>query len=232
MNKPLIILPLMVGIISCSTAKRSTSSAGAGSKTNSTTKTVTKSSPAFIENISIKPEKQHSKQETVTKPLVVQTSSTDTSSGSDENLLPVEFSEILQFKYAILLNVPVEEVTNKHQIEYIESWYGAPYRLGGSDRSGIDCSAFTQNLLASLYGLSIARTSKEQYANCKRIKKDDLEEGDLVFFYTTRKKVIAHVGVYLCNNKFIHASVSSGVMISDLNDEYFAKRYIGAGRVK
>jgi hypothetical protein len=231
MNKPLIILPLMVGIISCSTMKRSTS-AGAGSKTNSTTKTDSKSSPAFIENISIKPEKQHSRQETVSKPVVLQTSSTDTTSGFEDNSLPVEFSETLQFKYAILLNVPVEEVTNRHQIEYIESWYGTPYRMGGSDRSGIDCSAFTQNLLASLYGLSIARTSKEQYASCKRIKRDDLEEGDLVFFYTTRKKVISHVGVYLCNNKFIHASVSSGVMISDLNDEYFAKRYMGAGRVK
>ena len=232
MNKPLIILPLMVGIVSCSTMKRSTSTAGTSPKTNSTTKTGTKSSPAFIENISIKPDKQHSKQETVAKPVSMQTSPADTLSSFGDISSSVEFSETLQFKYAILLNVPVEEITNKHQIEYIESWYGTPYRLGGTDRSGIDCSAFSQNLIAALYGLSIARTSKEQYENCQRIKRDDLEEGDLVFFYTKKKKVISHVGVYLRNNKFVHASTSLGVMISDLNDEYFAKRFMGAGRVK
>jgi len=213
--------------------KRSTSTTGTSSKTtNSSTKTDSKSSPAFIETISIKPDKQHSRQETVARPVSMQTSSIDTLSSFGHDAAAVEFSETLQFKYAILLNIPVEEVTNKPQIEYIESWYGTPYRLGGTDRSGIDCSAFSQNLMASLYGLNIARTSKEQYASCKRIKKDELEEGDLVFFYTKKKKVISHVGVYLRNNKFVHASTSSGVMISDLNDEYFAKRYMGAGRVR
>jgi cell wall-associated NlpC family hydrolase len=225
MNKPLIILPLVVSVISCSTLKKTATPAAS---TNSS-----KSAPEFLETISIKHEKQQSKQETVkTNPFVAQTKLTDTAQYVELEPLPVEFSESLQFKYAILLNVPVEEITNKYQIQFIESWYGVPYRMGGIDRKGVDCSAFTQSFIASLYGLSIARTSREQYANCTRIKKDELDEGDLVFFYTTRRKVISHVGVYLRNNKFVHASTSSGVMISDLSDDYFARRFMGAGRVR
>ena len=232
MNKPLIILPLIIFIISCSTAKRSATTTGVSNKTSSNTTRATKSSPEFIENISTKPEKQRSKQEVTGKPLVTHTSLEDTASNGDNPQLAVEFSETLQFKYAILLNVPVELITNKYQIEFIESWYGVPYRLGGNDRKGVDCSAFSQSFIAALYGLSISRTSREQYSNCKRIKKDELEEGDLVFFYTQKRKVISHVGVYLRNNKFVHASASSGVTISDLGDPYFAKRFIGAGRVR
>ena len=231
MNKPLIILPLIICIISCSTTKRAATSTAASNKVSKAT-TATKSSPEFIENISIKPEKQRSKQEATGNPLVKQTGLEDTASIADHPELAVEFSEMLQFKYAILLNVPVEEITNKYQIEYIESWYGVPYRLGGNDRKGVDCSAFSQSFIAALYGLNISRTSREQFADCKRIKKDELEEGDLVFFYTQKRKVISHVGVYLRNNKFVHASASSGVTISDLGDPYFAKRFVGAGRVR
>jgi cell wall-associated NlpC family hydrolase len=79
-------------------------------------------------------------------------------------------------------------------------------------------------------GLSISRTCREQYADTRRIKKSQLQEGDLVFF-KTRGKSISHVGIYLRNNKFIHASTSSGVMISDLNEDYFDARYAGAGRI-
>lgn len=232
MKKPLIILPLIIFIISCSTTKRSATTSGSSNNTGSNKTIPAKSSPAFIENISIKPEKQRSKQESTGKPLVTQTHFEDTASIADLPELAVEFSEMLQFKYAILLNVPVEEVTNKYQIEFIESWYGVPYRLGGNDRKGVDCSAFSQSFIAALYGLNISRTSREQYANCKRIKKDELQEGDLVFFYTQKRKVISHVGVYLRNNKFVHASASSGVTISDLGDPYFEKRFIGAGRVR
>ena len=88
-----------------------------------------------------------------------------------------------------------------------------------TSRDGIDCSAFAFLLLSSVYGVtSLPRTSKEQYEACRHISRDELQEGDLVFFHTlTGKKHrgVTHVGVYLRNNKFIHASVS-GVMISDL----------------
>lgn len=128
------------------------------------------------------------------------------------------------------MNVPVEEMHNYKLIELLENWYGTPYKMGGTGKTGIDCSAFVQSFVISIYGLSLPRTSKEQYMQTERIPKDELKEGDLVFFRTQRKKNISHVGVYLRNNKFVHASTSSGVMISDLNENYFAERYAGAGR--
>jgi len=145
----------------------------------------------------------------------------------------MEANAVLMFKYAIRLDVPVEELTDFKLIEFIESWYGIRYRYGGNDRTGIDCSAFSKEFISFLFGFAIPRTSSEQYKQSKRVKKSDLQEGDLVFFYTRgRRNGVSHVGVYLRNNKFVHASTSSGVVINDLDDEYYARNYAGAGRMK
>ena len=131
------------------------------------------------------------------------------------------------------MDAPVEELNNEKLIHFIDDWYGTKYRLGGEDKNGVDCSAFVQSFMLSLYGVGLPRTSKEQYAASNRIKKADLSEGDLVFFHTRGKgKSISHVGVYLRNNKFIHASSSGGVMISDLTEEYFRQRYVASGRAR
>jgi cell wall-associated NlpC family hydrolase len=137
----------------------------------------------------------------------------------------------LQFKYAILLDVPVEEVNDEKLFSFIESWYGTPYRYGGFSRDGVDCSGFTQALMSNIYQLNVPRISAEQYNQSKRISKKDLKEGDLVFF-KTNGSTISHVGVYLRNNKFVHASTSGGVMINDLSDDYYARRFAGSGRVR
>ena len=75
-------------------------------------------------------------------------------------------------------------------------------------------------LITTAFGLNLPRTSREQYAASQRVDKEDLREGDLVFFNTSGG--VSHVGVYLINNKFVHASTSSGVMISDLNEDYYS----------
>jgi cell wall-associated NlpC family hydrolase len=137
----------------------------------------------------------------------------------------------LQFKYAILLDVPVEEVDDEKLFSFIESWYGTPYRYGGFSKDGVDCSGFTQALMSNIYQLNLPRISAEQYNQSKRISRKELKEGDLVFFKTNGSS-ISHVGVYLRNNKFVHASTSSGVMINDLNDDYYARRFAGSGRVR
>lgn len=141
-----------------------------------------------------------------------------------------ENSHRLQFKYAIPVDVPVEALTNLPFLQYMDNWYGVPYRYGGSGRDGIDCSAFSSGLLISVFGITIPRTVKEQYQDSRRINnKSDLQEGDLVFFNTSGG--ISHVGVYLINSKFVHASTTNGVTINDLNEEYYKRKYIGAGRV-
>jgi len=184
--------------------------------------------PPFIENISIVPDKQviASKERKETYKAVYMKS-------EEANLVDnfaIESMNALQFKYAILLNLPVESILNSRLLLFLDNWYGTPYRYGGTSRKGIDCSAFVNYFMAAVYGVTIPRNSKDQYNAAKKIKKKQLEEGDLIFFNT--RGGISHVGVYVSNNKFAHASTSSGVTLSDLDDDYFAKRYIGSGRVR
>lgn len=140
----------------------------------------------------------------------------------------IEKSLSSQFKYAIIMDVEVETLVNESLYNYIENWWGTPYRMGGSTQRGVDCSAFVQGLLGSVYGTSMPRVAKEQKASCTPLADQDMQEGDLVFFNT--RGGVSHVGIYLQNNKFVHASTSGGVMISDLREDYWRKRYLGAGR--
>ena len=141
----------------------------------------------------------------------------------------VEKASSLQFKYALLLDMEVEQIQNLHLFRVIDEWIGTHYKLGGSNKDGIDCSAFMQVIFSTLYGINLPRTAKEQYHLSKRISRTELKEGDLVFFNTTGG--ISHVGMYLQNNKFVHAS-SSGVTISDLFDDYWMRKLIGVRRIE
>ena len=141
----------------------------------------------------------------------------------------IEHVPPLVFRYAVLMDVEVEKLKNRKLIEHIHQWWGVPYRIGGSTGTGIDCSAFTQILVSETYGIKLPRTSHEQANHCIKIPKTELKEGDLVFFKTGRG--ISHVGLYLTNNKFVHASSSAGVVISDLNELYWDKRFVKAGRM-
>lgn len=142
----------------------------------------------------------------------------------------IEKANPLQIKYAIATDATVEKLTNIPLLELIDKWWGTRYCMGGITDSCIDCSAFTQIVQQQVYQLDLKRTAQEQYVQTDRVELEDLHEGDLVFFNTGGKD-ISHVGIYLLNNKFVHAATSGGVMISDLNDKYWQPKYRGAGRV-
>lgn len=113
----------------------------------------------------------------------------------------------------------------------IKSWMGVPYLYGGNDRKGVDCSGFVHAIYLSVYKINLPRTSKQMYNFCKKIKQEQLKEGDLVFF-DYEGKGVSHVGIYLSEMNYAHASSSKGVVISSLVNTYNRKKYVGAGRVK
>jgi cell wall-associated NlpC family hydrolase len=106
---------------------------------------------------------------------------------------------------------------------------GVDYDYGGTTTSGFDCSGFTGYVFKKL-GVNLPRSSKEQFSRGKKVARNDLRAGDLVFFNTSGHGV-SHVGIYVGDGKFAHSSTSKGVTISSLSDDYYAHRYLGARRV-
>ena len=141
----------------------------------------------------------------------------------------------LQVKYAASLYTTPDKITNLRLYRFIDQWMGTPYKWGGLDRKGIDCSAFMQRLLADVYDIRLPRTSVRQFFTDwidKFAGSGYLAEGDLVFFHTEDNGVITHVGLYLANDLFVNASVGKGVSIASLKDPYWRKCFVAAGRVK
>lgn len=144
-------------------------------------------------------------------------------------------------KYAQLLGVSTLEITNLELYNFIEDWIGTPYLLGGETSEGIDCSSFSQRLYTTVFDLYIERTAQKQHDSKLTDKfqgKEYLHEGDLIFFTGVNDKsnVISHVGIYLKNGRFVHATPhkrdtgTRGVKISNLEDLYWKKRFYTAGR--
>ncbi|MBI5727131.1 MAG: C40 family peptidase [Ignavibacteriales bacterium] len=107
-----------------------------------------------------------------------------------------------------------------------------PYQYGGNDLDGIDCSGFTLNVYAQAFNEKLPRSAREQFQVGETISsRDDLKFGDLVFFNTRRRVRPGHVGIYIGDNKFVHASSSYGVKISSLDEDYYNRKYMGARRV-
>ncbi len=109
---------------------------------------------------------------------------------------------------------------------------GAPYRFGGSSVRGLDCSAFVKKIYA-FFNVSLPRTAREQASVGKRISRSELEVGDLVFF-NTRRRAFGHVGIYIGNNEFVHASSgrARSVKVDTLDKPYYNKRFVKAVRLK
>ncbi len=123
-------------------------------------------------------------------------------------------------------------VEKQRLMDMIMEWLGTRYHYGGRSRQGIDCSAFIQELYESVAGLQLPRTAAEQSMVGIPIKdRTKLQFGDLVFFNTRRRVHVSHVGIYLGDNLFAHASSRYGVTISSLESTYYGKRFIGGARL-
>ena len=158
----------------------------------------------------------------------------DTSDEFDE--IPVEenpvdktnfvshFEKLKTFNVAL---TPREKVLFE-VIKYLET----PYKYGGNTQKGMDCSAFTLQVYQNSLSIEIPRSAREQYSTGEKISNDELKFGDLVFFNTTKRSFPGHVGIYLGENQFVHASRSLGVTVSSLENAYYKKRYVGARRVE
>lgn len=110
-----------------------------------------------------------------------------------------------------------------------EDWKGVPYVLGGSGYNGVDCSSFMQIVFADYFEMDLPRNTREQMKEGSSVRRNKIKLGDMVFFRTGRDSY--HVGVMINNQQFLHASTSSGVMISGLQERYWADAYLTTRRI-
>lgn len=159
-----------------------------------------------------------------------------TSCGSQKGLLynPAEVRQVSN-KLGIELSNKNQE-DDKYMPLYAEAslWIGVPYRYGGMSKSGTDCSGLTYQIYRKVYRKTLPRSTADlEKKGIKKISKSELRPGDLVFFATSdNKNKITHVGIYLKNNKFIHASTTRGVVVNDLDENYYKRTWKKAGRIK
>lgn len=117
-------------------------------------------------------------------------------------------------------------LTQRHQ-----AWKGTRYRLGGLSKAGIDCSGFTQMTYKELFGIQLPRTTTAQSNIGRKVSQHELRPGDLVFFRTGRGPNGKHVGIYMKDGQFLHASTKGGVIYSSIHSPYWSKAYWQARRL-
>jgi len=129
-----------------------------------------------------------------------------------------------------VMGVAVDATSNLKLYKFIYEWIGTPYRFGGNTKKGIDCSAFTKAIYDKVFNTTILRNSRDIFSMVNPLPKDELKEGDLVFF-KIKSASITHIGIYLGDNRFAHASSSRGVVISNLNEPYYSRYFYKGGRI-
>lgn len=122
----------------------------------------------------------------------------------------------------------MSHLKSKQLYKFITDWTGVKYRLGGLDKRGIDCSGFALLLQKDIYGNQLPRRSRDQAEAIRQKSLNNLKEGDLVFF-SFGGGAVDHVGVYLNNNFFVHASTTRGVVVDDLTIPAYQRAFVKAG---
>jgi cell wall-associated NlpC family hydrolase len=133
--------------------------------------------------------------------------------------------------YSQKLGVKLNGTEDIELLKSMVEWKGVPYKYGGSSKKGTDCSGFVGSVYKEVYGKQLKRTSVDMVENVRFVSKKELKAGDILFFKINSRK-ISHVGIYIANNKFIHASTKNGVVVSDLSQDYYADSFYKGGRVR
>ncbi|MFV0437347.1 MAG: C40 family peptidase [Desulfopila sp.] len=122
--------------------------------------------------------------------------------------------------------------TDKQFENKVKEYLDIPYKLGGTSKKGMDCSGFSQTVYSKLFGIKLPHNSVQQFrlSALRKIDPTQLQPGDLIFFANKKKKRVNHVGVYISDRKFIHASLSRGITVSSLDNAYWKKRFAGSKR--
>jgi lipoprotein Spr len=142
---------------------------------------------------------------------------------------PDEQDGLIKEYFSQIMGVALSTTSNVKLFQFVYDWVGTPYHFGGDTRNGIDCSAFTKELYSKVFNLTIKRNSRDIFSMVSPVRRDELQEGDLVFF-KIHSRSISHVGIYLGNNRFAHAS-SKGVAINSLDDGYYSRYFYKGGRL-
>lgn len=137
-------------------------------------------------------------------------------------------------KTANRLGIDIDRTDDHALLKECAAWLGTPYAYGGNTKQGVDCSGFTCAIYNNVYGVQLHRRSRDQYEkDVRRKKKGALQMGDLVFFSTSGSgNVCGHVGIFLKDGKFVHASSSRGVVVDRLESNYFVRHWLSGGEVK
>ncbi len=232
MNRKLLSYCFLCALLLCSCSHiKSLTSRDSSASVSSTRKEKSKN-VQFLDGISVTPGQEVTSKYSTMGPNLPKEKKAKSARVEQPEFLAgdIERASWLQLKYAIMLDATVEKLLNVGLLKMIDEWWGTRYCMGGTSKECIDCSAFVQVIMSGTYNVSVPRTAQEQYNTGNKIGMEELQEGDLVFFHTSGR-TISHVGVYMLNNKFVHASTSGGVMFNDLNDNYWREKFRGATRV-
>jgi lipoprotein Spr len=139
----------------------------------------------------------------------------------------VELSKVIE--YYTTKNIDILDVENIDLFFVTFKWLKTPYRFGGNSKYGIDCSHFTQMVHQEAFNSGLTGNSREQFNQSVEVSRDELQEGDLIFFRINSSH-ITHVGIYMGNNKFAQSTCSKGVIVSDLDEEYWSRYFYKCAR--
>jgi len=161
-------------------------------------------------------------EHTVKKNTIIINEPIETQKKEEKQLVKNEISQTIQIEKS------KEIAMNQALMDFYNEWKNVKYRFGGNSKKGIDCSAFTQRIYKEKFDTNIPRSTRTQVKVGKEIKKSELELGDLVFFKTG--KIDRHVGVYMGNGDFMHASIK-GVKFTKLDKPFYKRKYWTSRRI-